>query len=104
MTHKTRCSKCQRVFFTLTAHRDGRRSLEVPAYGISMVPVDPTRLTYLLTCTKCGHREVHVVPVEPPLQSPTHSPGQANALTGGLAFTPLPDNTDDTNTTNDPAS
>jgi hypothetical protein len=91
MTKKTRCSKCQRVFFTLTARRDRTRSLAVPAYGISMAPLDPRKFTYVLTCTKCGNREVHVVPVEPPLQSPAGLGGQANALTGGIAFTGLPD-------------
>ena len=91
MTKKTRCSKCQRVFFTLTARRDGTRKLEVPAYGIAMASLDPAKFTYALTCTKCGNREVHVVPVEPPLRSPAIVPGGANALTGGIGFTVLPD-------------
>jgi hypothetical protein len=91
MTKKTRCSKCQRVFFTLTARRDGTRTLDVPAYGIAMASLDPRKYTYVLTCTKCGNREVHVVPVEPPLRSPADVGGQANALSGGLSFTGLPD-------------
>ena len=91
MTRKARCSKCQRVFFTLTAKRDGTRTLEVPAYGIAMASLDPAKFTYVLTCTKCGNREVHVVPVEPPLQSPAIPPGSANTLMGGIGFAGLPE-------------
>jgi hypothetical protein len=90
-TRKPRCSRCQRVFFTVTARPDGTVALSIPDYGLPMAVVDPQKLTYLLTCTKCGNREIHQVPIAPPLQSPTIPTGQANVMTGGLTATGLPD-------------
>jgi len=90
-TRKPRCSRCQRVFFTTTARPDGTLSVTIPDYGLPMAVVDPQRLTYLLTCTKCGNREIHQVPIAPPLASPTVPTGRANVITGGLTATGLPD-------------
>jgi hypothetical protein len=90
-TRKPRCSRCQRVFFTVTTRPDGTLALSIPDYGLPMALVDPQRLVYQLTCTKCGHRELHHVPLAPPLQSPTIPAGQANVITGGISATGLPD-------------
>jgi hypothetical protein len=90
-TRKPRCAKCQRVFFTVTTRADGTLALSVPDYGLPMALVDAQKLLYLLTCTKCGNRELHHVPLAPPLQSPTIPSGQANVITGGISTTGLPD-------------
>jgi hypothetical protein len=90
-TLKPRCSRCQRVFFTATSRPDGSLSVTIPDYGLPMALVDPQKLTYLLTCTKCGHRELHRVPLAPPHQSPTIPAGQANVITGGITATGIPD-------------
>ena len=90
-TLKPRCSRCQRVFFTATTRPDGTLSVTIPEYGLPMALVDPQKLTYLLTCTKCGNREIHRVPLAPPLQSPTVPSGQANVITGGITTTGVPD-------------
>jgi hypothetical protein len=91
VTRKPRCSRCQRVFFTVTTRPDGTLALAIPDYGLPMALVDAHRLVYQLTCTKCGHRELHHVPLAPPLQSPTIPAGQANVITGGITTTGLPD-------------
>jgi hypothetical protein len=90
-TRKPRCAKCQRVFFTVTTRPDGSLVLTIPDYGLPMALVDPQRLVYQLTCTKCGNRELHHVPLAPPLASPTTPAGQANVITGGITTTGLPD-------------
>src|SRR5439155_892271 len=58
-TLKPRCSRCQRVFFTATTRPDGTLTVTIPDYGLPMAVVDPQKLMYLLTCTKCGNRELH---------------------------------------------
>jgi hypothetical protein len=90
-TRKPRCAKSQRVFFTVATRPDGTHALTIPDYGLPMALVDPQRLLYVLTCTKCGNRELHHVPLAPPLQSPTIPAGRANVITGGITTTGLPD-------------
>jgi hypothetical protein len=90
-TLKPRCSRCQRVFFTATTRPDGTLAVTIPDYGLPMALVDPQKLIYLLTCTKCGNRELHRVPLAPPLASPNVPSGQANVITGGITTTGVPD-------------
>lgn len=62
---KFRCTKCCRMYLEFRISKDGRVWRGTPSYGLLIHPIDPKKHTYLLHCTKCGNKDLCVLPIAP---------------------------------------